>query len=167
MPIFNYVCRTCDRHWEQYVSRYNDYPHCDQCGYAAEKEYVGSCHAVHQDSIIGGMWLENLGHEPVWVESKQQLERERKGRGLVEFVRHVSVPGTDKAPYTTNWASISKETLLNAKSMLESHAQRSSGQAPENSLVFKMEIKDRKVSEPLPDRWEHGQIIKGRDRGDY
>lgn len=65
----------------------------------------GSFNAQAND-IPGGLTLENLGHEPVTVYSRSELKRELKARGLVEFVRHVPVPGSDKSPHTTSWTSV-------------------------------------------------------------
>jgi hypothetical protein len=61
------------------------------------------------NDIPGGLTLENLGHEPVTVYSRSELKRELQARGLVEFVRHVPVPGSDKSPHTTSWSSVDLE----------------------------------------------------------
>lgn len=61
------------------------------------------------NDIPGGLTLENLGHEPVTVYSRSELKREMQARGLVEFVRHVPVPGSDKSPHTTSWSSVDLE----------------------------------------------------------
>lgn len=78
----------------------------------------GAAGAV-DDTFIGGRWVENLGHEPVFVESRSHLQRELKARGLVEFVRHVPVPGSDKSPHTTSWASVDLDA---AKALAERQA---------------------------------------------
>lgn len=62
---------------------------CEACG----QEYrIGDwpfCpHGVPRGGIIadtlpgGAQWIENLGPEPVWVESKTQLQKEAAARGL-------------------------------------------------------------------------------------
>lgn len=61
---------------------------------------------ARSDDIPGGMTLENLGDQPVTVYSKSELRRELKERGLVEMVRHVPVPGSDKSPHTTSWSAV-------------------------------------------------------------
>jgi hypothetical protein len=59
---------------------------------------------VIDDAITGGArHFENLGHTPVYIESKSQLKAELKARGLEPHVRHVGVPGSDKSPNTTRW----------------------------------------------------------------
>lgn len=60
--------------------------------------------AVISDAIVGGARMfENLGHEPVWIETKSQLRHELAARGLREHVRHVGEQGSDKAKATTRW----------------------------------------------------------------
>lgn len=45
--------------------------------------------SVIDDQLDGGpRMFENLGHEPVWVESKSQLKREMDARGLQHAYRH-------------------------------------------------------------------------------
>lgn len=60
--------------------------------------------AVIDDQIVGGARVfENLGHEPVFIETKSQLRAELRARGLREHVRHVGEKGSDKAKATTRW----------------------------------------------------------------
>lgn len=57
--------------------------------------------AVISDTITGGpRYFENLGSQPVWIETKSQLRAELASRGLREHVQHVGVPGTDKSKET-------------------------------------------------------------------
>jgi hypothetical protein len=56
---------------------------------------------VVSDTITGGpRMFENLGAQPVYIESKSQLRDELKARNLQPMVRHVGLPGTDKSPQT-------------------------------------------------------------------
>jgi hypothetical protein len=48
-------------------------------------------------------WNENVGHEPVHFTSRQERKRYLKEQGLVEFVRHIGEPGSDKSKHTTRW----------------------------------------------------------------
>ena len=88
---------------------------CDKCGHEMQVSDWPWC--PHQrgmfnaqaNDIPGGLTLENLGHEEVTVYSRSELKRELKARGLVEFVRHVPVPGSDKSPHTTAWTSVDLE----------------------------------------------------------
>lgn len=56
------------------------------------------------DQVIGGARMfENLGHEPVYIDSRSVLKREMQARGLREFVRHVGTKEGDKSKETTRW----------------------------------------------------------------
>ena len=66
-------------------------------------------YTAQPNDIPGGLTLENLGHEKVTVYSRSELRRELKARGLVEMVRHVPVPGSDKSPHTTSWVGVNLE----------------------------------------------------------
>lgn len=60
--------------------------------------------AVIDDQIVGGArYFENLGHDPVYIETKSQLRAELKARNLREHVRHVGVPGSDRSSETSRW----------------------------------------------------------------
>lgn len=85
---------------------------CDQCGKELQVGEWPFCphgfserpFAVIDDSIAGGpRYFENLGHEPVFIESKSQLRAELAARGLREHVRHVGEQGSDKAKQTQRW----------------------------------------------------------------
>ena len=55
------------------------------------------------EQFIGGLQVENLGHEIVTVYSRQQLKREMDARGLEPRVRHVGQQGSDRSPHTSRW----------------------------------------------------------------
>ena len=81
---------------------------CPKCGanYGVGEDYrcphgpVNSF-GVIDDTLPGGArWMHNLGHEPVWVETKTQLKHELSSRGLVQAERN-SYNKNDKSPYAT------------------------------------------------------------------
>lgn len=85
---------------------------CDKCGKELQVGEFPFCPhgflerplAVIDDQIVGGArFFENLGHEPVWIESKSQLRAEMAARGLREKVRHVGEKGSDQSRNTTRW----------------------------------------------------------------
>ena len=56
------------------------------------------------DELAGGArYFENLGPQPVWVESKSQLRDEMRARGLMSRVEHRGVQGSDKSKETSRW----------------------------------------------------------------
>jgi hypothetical protein len=88
---------------------------CPKCGHAMQVSDWPWCPhgrgvtGAIGDEFIGGRVYENLGHEPVYIESRSHLKRELQARGLVEMVRHVPIPGTDKSPHTVSWTSVDLE----------------------------------------------------------
>lgn len=46
---------------------------------------------------------ENGFHTPTRFTSKRELAQALSAKGLEQRVRHVTIPGTDKSPYTTDW----------------------------------------------------------------
>jgi hypothetical protein len=91
---------------------------CEKCGHEMQvsdwpwcphqRSLTGTTGAI-DDTFVGGRVYENLGHEPVYIESRSHLKRELAARGLQEFVRHVPVPGSDKSAHTTSWTSVDLE----------------------------------------------------------
>ena len=59
--------------------------------------------AISDELRGGARFIENLGDEPVWVETESQLKREARARGLRPFVRHAPGPHGDKSKHTTRW----------------------------------------------------------------
>lgn len=85
---------------------------CEKCGQVINPGAFPFCphgqksevaFGVKGDEYPGGIWIENLGPKPVKVYSETERRMIMKKRGLVEFVRHTGVPGSDKSPHTTNW----------------------------------------------------------------
>lgn len=64
---------------------------------------------AQSDDIPGGETLENVGPDPVTFYSRSEKRRYLKEHGLVEFVRHVPVPGSDTSPHTTSWTGVNLE----------------------------------------------------------
>lgn len=59
------------------------------------------------DDIPGGVLIYhglcNEDGSPRRYYSKSEMEKEAKRRGLVNMVRHVTAPGTDKSKHTKKW----------------------------------------------------------------
>lgn len=88
------TCEKCNK-----VIHVGEFPFCPH-GFP---ERAGGV-AVIDDQIVGGArYFENLGHEPVWIETKSQLRAELAARGLREHVRHVGDKGSDRSKQTTRW----------------------------------------------------------------
>ncbi len=98
-----------------------EHPPCPICNGETERGGVMTKDStrVNGDEIPGGVWIENLGHEPVYFDSKKEIEREAKRRGLEPMVRHTPVPGTDVSPHTTRWVTMDQKTLDDKRVLLE------------------------------------------------
>lgn len=106
---------------------------CERCG---AELVIGSypfCHgnpADHARQINGAIgdecdiMQENGFRHPTRFTSKRELARALAERGLEMQVKHVTVPGTDKSPYTTDWSkgSMDAQTLENARILAERQA---------------------------------------------
>jgi hypothetical protein len=59
--------------------------------------------SVVDDTIPGGMTIENLGTHPVTFYSRSEHKRYCKEHGFVPFVRHMPGPESDKSEHTQRW----------------------------------------------------------------
>ena len=84
---------------------------CDRCGQVyGIGEWPFCPHGVPlkgltvlDDSIPGGMTIENMGPTPITFYSRSEYRRELKARGLINKVRHMPGPESDKSPHTSRW----------------------------------------------------------------
>ena len=75
---------TCDRCGKELAL--GEWPFCG--GKNAHGFPLGPFGAI-DDQIFGGpRWFDTLGPDDVWIESKSQLRREAKARGLIPVERH-------------------------------------------------------------------------------
>src|SRR5579872_4015881 len=113
---------------------------CEVCGGELQIGDYPFCHGdptQHGKRIAGvigdecDLVQENGFHTPTRFTSKAALRDALAARGLEMRVRHVTVPGTDKSPHTTNWASgLPEEYLVGVKAMLERCAKEARGSSP-------------------------------------
>lgn len=90
------TCETCGDE-----IRVGDWPFCRPG--RGHVPFVASHLAIIDDSIPGGMVIENMSATPMTFYSKSDWRREMKARGLTNKVEHVGVPGSDKSPQTSRW----------------------------------------------------------------
>ena len=83
------LCPTC----HMYL-RVGDWPICDGSGHPPSNL------TVEGDEIPGGMVIENMSAQPEKFYSKSDWRRRMKELGLVQMVKHVPQPGSDKSPHT-------------------------------------------------------------------
>jgi hypothetical protein len=113
------------------------------CWYACPHEPI---HAGRGADVTwpGGKTFENLGHDPVTFYSPAEKYQYLKTHGIAEFIRHQPVPGTDKSPHTTSWASgFSPEYLAGVSEMLARVGKSSStSESPSYVKEFSVTITD-------------------------
>jgi hypothetical protein len=98
MPRYDQICKSC-KAWREILAAPGEHPPCPECGGETERFYIRG-YDFQGDEFVGGLTVENLGHEPVKVYSKSELKAECEKRGVEQMVRHVPVPGSDKSPHT-------------------------------------------------------------------
>lgn len=158
MPMYDFRCETCHREWEQLMPVGKN-PPCHECGTAdVVKLWKKRPSAIKGDEIPGGMWIENLGHEPVKVYSHTERLQLAEQRGLQEYVKHVPVPGTDKSPHTTNWAVMSPEGMEKAKQLLERVGRPTQDFSVDPGPAIDASIRNHNPDK-RPARMEEGRLI--------
>lgn len=131
MPRFTVRCLKCGNEAERFLKG-GDHPPCQDC--LGQTDYVwratGASHGIVTDeAFIGGLVVENLGHEPVTVYSRQELAQRMHQARVEQRIKYV--PG-DK--YLSNWAlAIDPQTLANAKALVERNGL-AQGSAPEPAV---------------------------------
>lgn len=119
MPRYTVRClsETC-RHEVDQMLVGGTHPPCEGCG--GPTDYVwratGASHGIVTDeAFIGGLVVENLGHDPVTVYSRQDLARRMQEANVEQRIKYV--PG-DK--HLTDWSKgIDPYTLAAAKALVE------------------------------------------------
>lgn len=102
MPVYDINCANCGDS-ERISTMAGRIAPCDVCGGPVEQVYRPNSRTYGQDEIPGGLWVENLGKDPVKVYSHSERLAIAKANGLEEFVRHVPEPGSSRSKWTTNW----------------------------------------------------------------
>lgn len=101
MPLYDNRCLECGTIFESF-SRVGEHPVC-ACGGASERVWIGKAATVIDDSIPGGMVIENLGARPQTFYSKSDYKRAMDAAGVKPYVRHIGEQGSDKSKHTTRW----------------------------------------------------------------
>ena len=101
---------TCERCG--YELQVGDYPFCK--GRWSDHGPMGQAIETNE-SFIGGVTLENLGHDPVTVYSREEYKQAMLKANVEQHIKWV--PGDH---YLQNWgAFIDPKTMANAKALLE------------------------------------------------
>lgn len=104
MPLFDFKC-ACGFEWpDHYVSKDRKHVPCPHCGAEMDKIWTGGFPNVRDDSIPGGLTIENLAPTPQTFYSHSEKKLYLKMHGIREKVQHVGLQGSDKSPHTVRWA---------------------------------------------------------------
>lgn len=100
--MYDYECQECGVQFEALVRMSDPPPPCTDCGGSqVEKVYLPhSAPHVKQDSIPGGMVIENLDPTPRRFDSHSAYQHELRSRGLTNDRFHSKNP---RGPYSTKW----------------------------------------------------------------
>jgi hypothetical protein len=106
LPFFDLTCANGHEQADVHL-RIGERPPCPICGEPTETLWRASS-AVIQDSIEGGILIRHglcdpVTGAPMRYDSKSDIAREAKRRGLVNYVTHQTAPDSDKSSHTTPW----------------------------------------------------------------
>jgi hypothetical protein len=100
-------CADCDVAVEGWAWDDTPAPRCPQCLLVLTETRPRSSPAP---TVVGDACDVTIEHGICWpggaprhYTSKAEMKREAWKRGLVNYVRHVPVPGSDKSPFTASW----------------------------------------------------------------
>ena len=92
-----------DSFWLRFGNRVVTCPKCWATGDAPREREERKGPAIQDDTLTGGArWVENMGHKPIWIETKSEFKREleRRGLELKDAGTHVR---EDKSPWATRY----------------------------------------------------------------
>ena len=107
-PFYDRKCTSCERVTLDVMEPVKaPYVSC-VCGGATDRVWLpGAKTGVIADSIPGGIMMKhgicNEDGTPKRYDSWSEVRRAAKEKNLVNRVRHIGLPGTDKSPHTTRW----------------------------------------------------------------
>lgn len=108
MPMYDRACKNEHYLMDTYEQIKAETPLCKECNEPMPRVLLPRrTGTVIQDSIEGGIWIRhgicNEDGSPRKYYSHSEMRAEAKRRGLVNYVEHVGVPGSDKSRHTVKW----------------------------------------------------------------
>lgn len=105
MPFYDLTCKN-NHEQIDVLLKLGERPPCPNCGEPTETLWISSSNVI-ADDIPGGIEIRhgicNPDGTPRRYYSKSDMAKAAKAKGLVNFVDHITEPGTDKAKYTSKW----------------------------------------------------------------
>lgn len=100
MPNYDFHCVECGADFEDLVP-VGAIPPCRKChATQVAKVWRGRTPHIKQDTVPGGLTIENLGPQTMHFDSHSDYQRELKSRGLTTDRFHSVNP---RGPYSTKW----------------------------------------------------------------
>lgn len=123
---------------------------CEKCGVVlAVGDFPFCPHGLGNSTVVGDecdFVQENGFAHPRRFRSKQDYARTLREKGLENAVRHVTLPGTDKSPYTSDWSrGIDPQTLANVKALMERQGHGRGKDAIPDDVAFTFTVTDAPV----------------------
>jgi hypothetical protein len=78
----------------------------------------------------GGRTFENLADHPVTFYSPAEQQQYMREHRIEPYVRHIPVPGSDKSPHTTSWASGFSQEYLDGVAQMLARVGKATDPAP-------------------------------------
>lgn len=109
IPLYDYKCDDCAEIefdvWHAIPKDTDPLRFCKACGATMHRAMLSRTSNVIGDEC--DVWIKNgICNEdgsPRHYTSKAEMKRVADSKGLVNVVRHVPRPGTDKSPHTQKW----------------------------------------------------------------
>ena len=107
MPVYDRICDACGAIKLDCLEPLSAPNMSCGCGGTLKRGWTQRGAAVIGDDIPGGMDVKhgicNDDGSPRRFYSKSEMRQAAEARGLVNMVRHVPLPGSDKSPHTVRW----------------------------------------------------------------
>jgi len=108
MPFYDIACDSGHEETDVML-KVDEVKPCSTCG-APTHHLWKSFGSVVPDEIPGGVEIRhgicNDDGTPKRYYSKSEMVKAAKEKGLINAVRHVPTPGSDKSPHTVKWTSV-------------------------------------------------------------
>lgn len=123
MPLYDVRCLACGAIRDNLRLRSGEHPLCLVCASPMEYLWRQSAAIETNERFIGGVTIENMGHEPVTVYSREEFDRAMRAHHVEQRIKWV--PG-DR--HLTNWAAGIDAYTLEAATALVSRSSQSARQ---------------------------------------
>jgi hypothetical protein len=140
MPYYDRLCRACG--WQAidvWEPVHADAPTCPQCAAQTERAWLTTPPTAIGDEC--DFTQTNGTPTPIRFRSKSEHRRWLKQHGYEVVASHVGQYGTDKSPFSTNWAATyDPYTAANAKILIERAFKSATIDAPPVEMHIRTDV---------------------------